>query len=377
MAEQGESGFVGSARTRRARLVAGLIVSVVLASCASVPHLPVSAVQRPPEPIESTRGVGQCRQHLPAGRDTRHGAKSRAGYLEPTDGRFGQRHDLRHHDRSICPDRAIVCEPGSGPRARGILGGSARRAGHTFHLKSEKWSNGDPVTADDVKFSIDRFADQDLDQTAGFLAVNVKDVVIVDPSTIRIEMKQVDASILTALTLMEARSCPRKSSRRWVNKFGEDPVGSGPFMVKSWTPGQPRAVKNPYYHNGDGRSYLDGVTFQFVKDDNARILMAQSNQAQVIEAVPISDAATIKGLQGWTLDNDAILAQDNVWLNNSWKDASGNNILGDKSIRQALNYATPKDDINNVVFNGLALIRIPGPPSLSIGIRIPSLTPTM
>ena len=67
-------------------------------------------------------------------------------------------------------------------------------------------------------------------------------------------------------------------------------------------------------------------------------------------------AATIQGLPGWTLHNDAILAQDNVWLNHSWKADDGTQPLADKLVRQALNYATPKDDINQLVFNGLALI---------------------
>ncbi len=157
---------------------------------------------------------------------------------------------------------------------------------------------------------------------------------------------------------MEASILPEKVVNELGDeKFGMQPVGSGPFMVKDWKPGQVvDLVRNPYYDNGDGKPYLDGVTFLFIKDDNARIVAAQSNQAQVIEAVPMPDAGTIQGLDGWHLDNDAILAQDNVWLNHSWQDDSGNKILGDKLVRQALNYATPKDDINQIVFNGLATI---------------------
>jgi peptide/nickel transport system substrate-binding protein len=228
---------------------------------------------------------------------------------------------------------------------------------YTFHLTEAKFSNGDPVTAEDVKFSLLRFADPNVDATAAFLAVNIKDVVIVDPSTIRLEMKQVDASILAALTLMEASILPEKVvTALGDEKFGEQPVGSGPFMVKAWTPGQSvELVRNPNY-DVDGKPYLDGITFLFIKDDNARILKAQSNEAQVIEAVPMPDAGTIKSLDGWHLDNDAILAQDNVWLNHSWQDSNGTKLLADKLIRQALNYATPKDTVNQVVFNGLATI---------------------
>ena len=228
---------------------------------------------------------------------------------------------------------------------------------YTFHLKQAKFSNGDPVTAGDVKFSILNFADPNLDATASFLATNIKDVVVVDPSTVRIEMKQVDASILAALTLMEASILPEKVVKALgQEKFGEQPVGSGPFMVKSFTPGQSvELVRNPNY-NDNGKPYLDAVTFLFIKDDNARILKAQANEVQIVEGVPMPLAATIQGIDGWHLDNDAILAQDNVWLNHSWVDPSGKKILADKLVRQALNYATPKDDINKLVFNGLATI---------------------
>lgn len=227
---------------------------------------------------------------------------------------------------------------------------------YTFHLGQFKFSNGDPVTAEDVKFSLERFADQKLDTTAGFLAVNIKDVVIVDASTVKIEMSQVDASILAALTLMEASIVPEKVIKSGgEDTFGQNPVGSGPFMVKGWNPGQSLdLVRNPYY-TLNGKPYLDGVTFLLVKDDNARILKAQSGEAHAVEAIPISQASTIQTLGGWSLHNDAILAQDNVWLNHSW-DNNGSKPLGDKLIRQALNYATPKDDINKLVFNGLATI---------------------
>jgi peptide/nickel transport system substrate-binding protein len=227
---------------------------------------------------------------------------------------------------------------------------------YTFHLRPGTFSDGSPVTAEDVKFSLDQFMDPDVNLTAGFLASNMKDVEIIDPSTIRIDMKQVDASILAALTLMEASILPEKVlTEMGAEKFGQNPVGSGPFMVKQWTPGQSlELVRNPHYAVA-GKPYLDGVTFLLVKDDNARVLKAQSGEAHVVQRIPMSQAEVIENLDGWSLSSDPILAEDDVWLNHSWDD-NGSKPLGDKLVRQALNYATPKEDINNLVFNGLAAI---------------------
>ncbi len=227
---------------------------------------------------------------------------------------------------------------------------------YTFHLRPSTFADGTPVTAEDVKFSLDRFRDQEIDLTAGFLAANVKDVVIVDPSTVRIDMEQVDGSILAALTLMEASIMPQKAvTELGEEQFGQAPIGSGPFMVKAWAPGQSlEFARNPHYAV-DNKPYLDGVLFQYVKDDNARILKAQSGDADVVQSIPISQAATIEGLADYTLRSEPLLAQDNVWLNHSW-DNNGQKTLGDKLVRQALNYATPKEDINNLVFGGLATI---------------------
>jgi peptide/nickel transport system substrate-binding protein len=68
---------------------------------------------------------------------------------------------------------------------------------------------GDPITAQDVKFSLERFIDPKINVNYGFLAANVKGVEIIDSSTVKINMKSVDASILNSLTLMSASARSR------------------------------------------------------------------------------------------------------------------------------------------------------------------------
>jgi peptide/nickel transport system substrate-binding protein len=228
---------------------------------------------------------------------------------------------------------------------------------YTFHLRPDrKFSNGDPITAEDVKFSLDRFINDKVNVNYGFLAANIKDIEIVDPSTIGINMKAVDASILASLTLMSASILPQKIvTQLGEEKFGEKPIGSGPFMLKQWTRGQNlELVRNPNYWKV-GQPYLDGVNFQLVTDDNARVLKAQSGEADVVQAIPIAQVDTIKNLSGYRLETARIFAQDNVWLNNTWNN-NGTKPFADKLVRQALNYATPKEDLNNVVFKGVGKI---------------------
>jgi peptide/nickel transport system substrate-binding protein len=277
-------------------------------------------------------------------------------------------------------ERLVEQAPGSEPGTTVFAPGVAEKwdvsadgLAYTFHLRADrKFSNGDPITAEDVKFSIDRFVNPDVNKFYGFLAANVKDVEIVDADTIKINMKSKDASLVSSLTLMSASIVPQKVMEQLGDeKFGETPVGSGPFMLKQWTRGQNlEIVRNPNYWKA-GRPYLDGINFQLVHDDNARVLKAQSGEADVVQLIPIPQVDLIKNLAGYRLEQAPIFAQDNVWLNHTYE-IDGKRPFADKLVRQALNYATPKQTLIDVVFNGVGRIsNTMGSPTMYLDTSIP------
>jgi peptide/nickel transport system substrate-binding protein len=223
---------------------------------------------------------------------------------------------------------------------------------YTFHLGQHKFSNGDPVTAEDVKFTFSQLMDPVLGVDWNFEWNRVKDVTIVDPSTIRIDMKSQDGQFLAALTEPAAGILPMK----YVQQVGQDgfaakPIGSGPFMVKDWIKGQQLdLVRNPYYWR-TGQPYLDGVTFLYIPDATARLLKVESGEAQIGEYTPVgqlSRLATVTGLSVYKQDNYAAWF---VGINHKAKP------LDEVAVRQALNYATPKDVINQVVFGGIGKVQ--------------------
>jgi len=222
---------------------------------------------------------------------------------------------------------------------------------YTFHIRDAKFSNGDPVTIDDVKFSVDRFINPEVNVNYSFLVQNAKDAEIVDPKTIRINMKSVDASFLQTLTEFFASIVPKKVVESLGEEaFGENPVGTGPFMLKSWTRGQKaEMVRNPSYWR-PGQPYLDGVTFLFIKDDITRILKLQSGEAQAAVPIPVSQVQALGNIAGLKVLIEPALTQYHVYLNNAAKP------LDDKLVRQALNYATPKEIINELAFAGVARV---------------------
>ena len=95
--------------------------------------------------------------------------------------------------------------------------------------------------------------------------------------------------------------------------FAQNPVGSGPFVVQSWTRGQNlKMSRNPHYWR-PGQPYLDGVEFDFITNDNTRILNLQSGQADVAENIPFSQVDSLD--KGSTKVEIAPLASiDAIWL---------------------------------------------------------------
>ena len=172
---------------------------------------------------------------------------------------------------------------------------SANGLDYTFHIRSNaRFNNGDPVTAADVKFSLDRFGNTKLNAIYGVLAVGYKSTEVVDPSTVTVHLSKPVSAFLYNISILPAFIVPMKLVQQQGEKFFNKPVGSGPFMVKEWLLGSHITfVPNPYYWE-PGKPYLDELTFNFTTDDNARMLALQSGAAQAVDGVPFSEVATLK-----------------------------------------------------------------------------------
>ena len=248
-------------------------------------------------------------------------------------------------------DQLVEYQPGSLDPQPGLAESwEFKNGGKTiiFHLRSAKFSDGSPVTAEDVKFSLDRFKDPKVNNLLPFLATSIASVEAPNPTTVVMKLKRPDGAILSNLSVFPASITPKAIVTKLGDKaFAQKPVGSGPFVVDKWARGQYlKMSRNPHYWR-PGKPYLDGVEFDYITNDNTRILKLQSGEVDVAESIPFSQVDSLN--KGSTRVEVAPLASiDAIWLNNKHKP------FDDKLVRQALNYATDKNAINRVVYFGHA-----------------------
>ncbi len=221
----------------------------------------------------------------------------------------------------------------------------------TFHLREAQFSNGDPVTAEDVQFSIERFADPDINVAYPALGAAIKSVDVVDDSTVKVTLSEVDGAFLDNIAMFAAAIVPKKVVEEVGDKeFAENPVGSGPFMVTEFTRGQRTVLeRNPNYWR-EGEPYLDSVVFEFVPDSNTRTLQLRSGQADVADGIPYNQVESLDASEGITVEVADSLKWDAIWLNNSEPP------LDEPEVRRALSYATPREQILETVLFGNATV---------------------
>jgi peptide/nickel transport system substrate-binding protein len=119
---------------------------------------------------------------------------------------------------------------------------------YTFHLRPEaQWSDGSPVTADDVAYSLNR--SKNTDGGWGFLLTAVKKVSAVDEHTVAITLSQPHAPLLADLAMYAYSIIPEKLVKEQGKAFFQHPVSSGPFMVTSFSAdSEIDLAANPHYY---------------------------------------------------------------------------------------------------------------------------------
>ncbi|MES2666208.1 MAG: ABC transporter substrate-binding protein [Pseudomonadota bacterium] len=164
----------------------------------------------------------------------------------------------------------------------------------TFKLRpGVKFHNGREMTAEDVKYSLDRVTNPATQSPgAGFFGSiagydtvadgkGLSGVEVVDPLTVKITLSRPDATFLHVMALNFASVVPKEAVEAAGDDFGKQPVGTGAFKLAEWTLGQKLVfAKNADYWR-EGVPYLDQVLFEVGQEPVVALLRLQSGEVDV------------------------------------------------------------------------------------------------
>lgn len=213
------------------------------------------------------------------------------------------------------------------------------REGVVFH-------NGDPLTAEDVKWSLDysRTA-SDLNQWSSLYS-RISSVDVVDDQTVSITLTAAWPALPDYLALFAASIYPADFAGETPEYMREHTIGTGPFKFDEWTKGQSISlVKNEEYWDAD-LPYLDSVTFNLVPDDNTRLLQLQGNQIDIHEFPSPASFGTLENTSG--IVAEAFESTQTLYINVNTRQPG----LDDPKVRRAMSYAVDREAIIASVLSG-------------------------
>lgn len=191
----------------------------------------------------------------------------------------------------VAPD-GISLEPGLAERWEMSDDGLT----YTFYLRPNVlFSDGTPMTSDDVKWSWERAAN-DPEQRWTFTLTalkrdaegQVEGISAPDDTTVLVELGQPWAPFLSDVAMFNMSVISRAFAEGNEGRLTQESMGTGPFALGEWRKGESvRLVKNANYWEED-LPLLDEIMVMLVPDDNARILQLQGGELDGMYNVPSS-----------------------------------------------------------------------------------------
>lgn len=204
-----------------------------------------------------------------------------------------------------------------------------------------KFHNGNPLTADDLVYSFQRRLDPDLGLAPALSTLlDMSGVTKVDDLTVDIKLKQPAVTFLNGLAEYTATIVPNGYSRDDAEQ-----VGTGPFKLKSFTPGAESVhVRNDDYWGG--APLLDEVQIIDFADAAAAVNAFTSGQVDCLVDVPFAQAEVIKSTPDMTL----LVSEAGSWLPITM--AVDQAPFDDVRVRQAMRLIPDRDQMVAQVLSG-------------------------
>jgi peptide/nickel transport system substrate-binding protein len=222
---------------------------------------------------------------------------------------------------------------------------------YTFHLRPGiKFSNGQPVTAQDVAWSLNRFGNPKVNAAMSSVAIGYGNATVLDSARVQVKLAKPVSAFLYNISIWPAFILPKNLVEKQGKAFFKHPVGTGPFMVKDFAKGSHITfVRNPNYWE-QGKPYLNSVRFNFATDANSRILALRGGSAQIMDGVPFSQIDSLQSAKGVEIQSAKVPLFLGLWLNHTRKPFT------DINVRKAMQYALDRQKMNKDIFHGLGQI---------------------
>ena len=251
----------------------------------------------------------------------------------------------------------------------------------TFHLRDNKYSDGEEVKAQDYVNSIRRIFDPEVNcHNAGIFyciaggeafntgAGSKEDVgaVAVDDKTLEITLVEPIPYFAQLMTFSNVTPVPESKTEGEKNSsYGataEELAQSGPFYVSEWTRGSKVVLKkNENYW--DGEVPLDKVTLKCVDDQTTRSMALQTGEIDIAYNLKTENLIEFEGNDNYEIQELQSLRSTYAFMNQSEGRA-----LSDKALRQALLRGLDKQTYCDVLLEGGATAgKAPVPPTLDFG----------
>ena len=216
-----------------------------------------------------------------------------------------------------------------------------------FRLRTDaKFHNGEPFSAESVKFTMDRILDPNGKSAWKARFPTVERVNVVDAATVDIVSRVPNAALVNVMATIWMQP-PKYFQQVGEVKFNQAPVGTGPFRFKEWRPDVFLTMEgNPDYWGG--ASTVGELTVRAMPEPSTRLAAIESGDAQIAVVVPPEQLGRIraKGLQVQTVNIGQLLTVHFRFHPEAAIDAGP---IKDKRVRRALAHATDVGGIHRAL----------------------------
>ncbi len=207
-----------------------------------------------------------------------------------------------------------------------------------------KFSDGTPVTADDVAWSFNRVIDpSNAALLAGFVSF-LKEAKAKDKKTVEFHLKEPFSLFPERISVVKIVPKSKTGTKAQSKAFDSKPIGTGPYKLDSASATTGCVMSNNTHYNGDRGALVTKIVYNTSTNNSARMNDLKGGQAQAIEAVPYLDVKSLTS--EYQVDEQS--AFNCLFLMFNCSAAP----FDDKRVRQALFYGIDAEKLVSTSLNG-------------------------